>query len=186
MKNVEALKQLYVALGGNADDVAGVMTIVDALKAIYVLQGGDEADVAEITTNSGMISALAGLEGLDEVTIAPCLQTNEYWGTLVSAMQDTDIAIADHKITGTLKYVASGQLVTDWGEHHFMALKFTDPNEADAVKVGIKNPAALDEDMDAVIAVHDTTKPLKVIVEKDGVEKTTLYDLSDLTLASQA
>ena len=172
MKNVEALKQLYVALGGNADDVAGVMTIVDALKAIYVLQGGDEADVAEITTNSGMISALAGLEGLG-------------WGPGVCVC-NTDIAIADHKITGTLKYVASGQLVTDWGEHHFMALKFTDPNEADAVKVGIKNPAALDEDMDAVIAVHDTTKPLKVIVEKDGVEKTTLYDLSDLTLASQA
>ena len=101
-------------------------------------------------------------------------------------MQDTDIAIADHKITGTLKYVESGALVTDWGEHHFMALKFTDPNEADTVKVGIKNPGALDEDMDAVIAVHDTTKPLKVIVEKDGIEKTTVYDLSDLTLASQA
>lgn len=184
MTNVEALKQLYVAFGGNADDVADVETIVDALKALYVLQGGDDADVAEITTNSGMIGALAGLEGLEDVTIAPCLQTNEYWGTLVSAMQDTDIAITNGAITGTLKYVASGQLVADWGEHHFIALKFTDPNNADVVKVGIKNPAALDSDMDAVIAVHDTTKPLKVIVEKDGVIKTQVYDLSGLTLAN--
>lgn len=185
MTNVAALKQLYVSLGGDADDVENATTIVDVLKAIYVLQGGSAEDVADITTNDGMISALAGLEGLKEVTIAPCSQTNEYWGTLVSAMQDTDLAIADGAIIGTLKYVESGSLVTTWNEHHFMALKFTDPNEADSVKVGIKNPQALDPDMEAVIAVHDTLKPLKVIVEKAGIEKIQTYDLSGLTLSAE-
>lgn len=186
MTNVKALEQLYVALGGNADDMADVTTIVDALKAIYVLEGGSAEDIADITTNDGMISALAGIEGLDDVTIEPDAQSNEYWGTAVSDMQGTDLAIAGRAITGTLKYVASGQLVTDWGEHHFMALKFTDPNHADTVKVGINGSVALDPDMIAVIAVHDTTKPLKVISEKDGIKKTQVYDLSGLTLSAEA
>ena len=160
-------------------------TTVNALKRLYVAQGGSAEDVENITTIPEIIDALAGVAGLKDVTITPAAQTNEYWGTLVSAMQSDDLAIANGKITGTLKYVASGALVTDWGENHFMALKFSDPNEADAVKVGIKNPAALDADMDAVIAVHDTTKPLKVIVEKGGVSHTQEYDLSGLTLATE-
>lgn len=34
MTNVEALKNLYVALGGSADDVANIVTISDMITAI--------------------------------------------------------------------------------------------------------------------------------------------------------
>lgn len=41
MKNVEALKKLYIKLGGNAEDVANVTTIADAIdKLTEVAQGG--------------------------------------------------------------------------------------------------------------------------------------------------
>lgn len=42
MTNVEALKALYVALGGDADDVANVSTIVGVLNAIAAKYDGDD------------------------------------------------------------------------------------------------------------------------------------------------
>lgn len=41
MNNVEALKALYVALGGNADNVANAVTIVDVLNEIAKQFSGD-------------------------------------------------------------------------------------------------------------------------------------------------
>lgn len=41
MNNVEALKALYVALGGNADNVANAITIVDVLNEIAKQFSGD-------------------------------------------------------------------------------------------------------------------------------------------------
>lgn len=161
------------------------MTNVKALKALYEANGGAAADVAGVKTCAKMILALAELSSIKSVVVNPCAQSASYWGTAVSDMQDTDIAIGDGVITGTLKYVASGALVTDWDSHHFIALKFTDLNGADEIKVGIKNLAALDSDMDAVIAVTDLTKPLRVVTTNDGVTKTQTFDLSGLTLAAQ-
>lgn len=42
MTNVEALKALYVALGGDADNVANANTIVDVLNAIAAKYDGDD------------------------------------------------------------------------------------------------------------------------------------------------
>ncbi len=42
MKNVEALKDLYVALGGQAEDVADANTSVEVLNAIAALYGGED------------------------------------------------------------------------------------------------------------------------------------------------
>lgn len=161
------------------------MTNVEALKALYVANGGAEIDVEGLETNAKVIFALAGLSALKPVIANPCAQSASYWGTAVSDMQDTDIVIGGGVITGTLKYVASGTLVADWDSHHFIALKFTDLNGADEIKVGIKNLVTLDPDMDAVIAVTDLTKPLRVVTTKGGVTKTQTFDLSGLTLAAQ-
>lgn len=160
------------------------MTNVEALIKVYKALGGAEADVAGMDENAELIMAIAGVVGLQPVTASTEGLAESYWGTAVADMQE-DVAVADGAITGTLKYVATGSLVEVWDAHHFLALKFTDPNSADVVKVGILNPGALDEDMDAVIAVTATTKPLKVIVEKDGITKTQTFDLSGLTLAPQ-
>lgn len=43
-KRVEALKRLYVKLGGQESAVAEVKTIADMIKAIDILKGGKEKE----------------------------------------------------------------------------------------------------------------------------------------------
>lgn len=114
-----------------------------------------------------------------------------YWGTNVSDMQD-DITIANGKITGTLKKLTSGQLVTDWGEGYFIALAFDGFSSGltyNDVQVGIVPTAGvglqkLDSDKDAVIKVTNKDIQKIAIVQTKGSEQRTQYfDLSGLTLA---
>ena len=108
-----------------------------------------------------------------------------YWGTAISAMQ-SNIAIADGKITGTLKYLDEGQLVTDWGAGNFMALKFTVPDSATSCKVGLDPSVSsglveLDEDKDGVFKVTDNETQKFVIVTTDGTHTLRQeFDLSEL------
>lgn len=155
---------------------------LQALKNLYVAEGGTAEDVADMTYTPDIINAIAGFKSLKDVTVGTADVSATYWGTAVSDMQE-NIAESGGAITGTLKYVASGALVTDWDSHHFIALKFADPNEADEIRVGILGSVALDADKDAVIAVTDKTKPLKVVSVKNGVTRTQTFDLSGLTLA---
>ena len=59
MTNVEALKALYVALGGDADDVANVSTIVGVLNAIAAKYDGED----DATLNPEAISNIAEIAG---------------------------------------------------------------------------------------------------------------------------
>lgn len=113
-----------------------------------------------------------------------------YWGTNVSDMQD-DITVADGKITGTLKKLTSGQLVTDWGEGYFIALAFDDFSSGltyNNVKVGIvptegAGMQTLDSDKDAVIKVTNKAVQKIAVVQKKGAnERTQYFDLSGLVL----
>ena len=112
-----------------------------------------------------------------------------YWGTAVSAMQ-SDLAVANGAVTGTLKYLGSGQLVTDWGAGNFMALKFGDGTEGAVTRVGLtpsvsSGLVALDEDRDAVMKVTDKdNQKLTVETTYNGQTFTQYYDLSGLTLNS--
>lgn len=158
---------------------------VTALKHVFTALGGDPGNVSALSLNAEVLDMIAGVIAIKPVTIEPDAQANTYWGTAVTDMQGTDLAIADGVISGTLKYVAEGALVTGWNSHHFMALKFTDPNEADDVKVGIKGLVSLDSDMIAVIAVESDEQVLRVQSTKDGIVKTQKFALSGLTLSEE-
>lgn len=124
-----------------------------------------------------------------EVTPAAATKAS-YWGTAVSAMQ-SNIAIANAKITGTLKYLDEGQLVTDWGAGNFMALKFTVPDGATSCKVGLAPSVSsglveLDEDKDGVFKVTDNETQKFVIVTTDGVHTLRQeFDLSELVCQTE-
>lgn len=68
MTNVDALKALYTALGGTADDVADNTTIVGVLNAIATLLG---SAAAAATTNA---DAIANIAAVASGAIAPALQ----------------------------------------------------------------------------------------------------------------
>lgn len=98
-------------------------------------------------------------------------------------------------ITGTLKYLESGQLVTDWGEGNFIALKFTnnDPEKIKTIKVGLdpsqgSGLVPLDEDMNGVFKVTDKDTQKFVVEsydEDDSLLKRDEYDLTGLTCQSK-
>lgn len=72
MTNVEALKSLYTALGGSADNVANASTIVDVLNEIAKLYSGDY----DATQNAEAIANIAAVAGsidkpTQEKTVTP-------------------------------------------------------------------------------------------------------------------
>lgn len=80
----------------------------------------------------------------------------------------SDVAVADGVISGTLKYLSSGQLVTDWGAGNFVALNFADiDTDAAYVEVGLVPTQGagfqrLDEDHDGVFKIADNEQTLVV------------------------
>lgn len=125
------------------------------------------------------------------LAVTPAAATKaSYWGTLVSSMQ-SDIAVANGAITGTLKYLDEGQLVTDWGAGNFIALKFTVPTQATSCRVGLdpsqgSGLVELDDDKDGVFKITNKDTQKFVIVTTDG--KYTLrqeFDLSGLTCETE-
>lgn len=110
----------------------------------------------------------------------------DFWGTTASQLQ-TGLTVNEttKKITGTLNYIATGQIVTDWNNHNFMGLYISSTDDRVAYfKAGIKNLVKLDEDGLILVSVEDKTKPLRVVtVYENGQEVETDYDISGLTLA---
>ena len=122
------------------------------------------------------------------VTVAAESGGTTIWGHTISDLQ-TSIAIADHAITGTLKYVDSGVLARDWGPGNFIALKFTLPDGVDPedVKVGLdpsmgSGLVALDNDKNGIFKVTDKDGQVFVVEMFNGAYWTReTYDLSGLT-----
>lgn len=176
MKNVESLKMLYSAIGGNV------------------------AEVANLTVSADVIAAIAGLVGIKDINVQPEKQTATLFDTLVSAMQ-TNVVVADGAITGTLKFIQGGiaQSGPLAGDGNFLALKFVNPNKDlsyNNIQVGLVPSAGtglvtLDPDMNAVFKVagilNGQQQVLRVVTTNaDGVAKTQTYDLTGLTLETQA
>lgn len=106
----------------------------------------------------------------------------------------SDVAVEGNVITGTLHKLTSGQLVTDWGEGYFIALKFDDFSTGltySNVKVGLHNSAGaglqtLDSDKDGVFKISDKyNQKFMIVQEKDGESRTQYFDLSGLTLSDE-
>lgn len=102
----------------------------------------------------------------------------------------TGITVTGDAITGTLKYLSSGQLVTDWGAGNFMALNFANiDTDAAYVMVGLDPSVSsgmvkLDSDHDAVLKVTDKDAQELVVQQytADGLFLEQRFDLSGLTV----
>jgi len=151
--------------------------------------------VCDITIVSGAADASTGAQhsvptdhnAIPATGVTPKAGTSTIFDYDVADLQ-SDIAIANKAITGTLKEVTTGSLPVAWpGYTHFLALDFAleEGVEPTDVKVGINSLAALDADKDAALAIdaESLTKGLKVVTTKNGKEYTKIYDLSGLTLA---
>lgn len=108
------------------------------------------------------------------------------FNTAVSDIQD-NIIISDGAISGTLKYLSSGEIADYWGAGNFIALKFVDTDNVGPtnIQVGLKNPVALDSDFNGVWKVENSSQKLKVITTNGEDTLTQEYDLSGLTLLVQ-
>lgn len=112
------------------------------------------------------------------------------FGTKVSDMQ-TNVKVTDSAITGTLKYLSEGALVTRWGAGNFMGLKFdSDWEDYSSVMVGM-DPSygdglvelIDDPDKNGAFKVTETTQKFVVqTTTKSGTVATKQYDLSGITL----
>lgn len=171
-------------------------TNVEALKNLYVAQGGQLEDVSDVNTNAGMINALAGYAGLKETGVQAEKGSVTLFGTKVSAMQ-SNVVVADGAITGTLKFIQGGLAQSGplAGDGNFLALKFVDNNEADSIKVGLVPSASgmdlveLDSDMNGVFKVTGLVEGVqqifKVVTTKNDIVKTQIFDLTGLTLETE-
>ena len=108
-----------------------------------------------------------------------------------------NVAVSEGNLTGTLKYLTSGQLVTDWGEGYFLAVGFDDFSTGLTyanVKVGLHNSAGsglvtLDGDKDAVLHITDPVNQKLMSVQTDpetGAKYTQYWNLDTLTYAPKA
>lgn len=130
-------------------------------------------------------------EALDRLTVTAEAQNKSIFGVPVSSIQSDDVVVAGNSISGSLKYIGSGTLATDWGPGYFLALKFANiDSDATSVKVGIEPTQGSglveivgDPDMNGVFKItNKATQNFKVIVT-DGVHNTIqTYDLRGLTM----
>lgn len=123
--------------------------------------------------------------------MAPEAGETDFWGTTAAQMQ-SGVSVSGNKITGTLTKLTSGQLVTDWGEGYFLALKFSNIDaDATSVKVGLLPSVSSglaeiinDPDKNGVFKITDKDVQKFKVVQSNANGKTTqLFDLSGLVLS---
>lgn len=136
----------------------------------------------------------------EAVVVAAEQQSTTIYSTLVSAIQGSDVAVANGAITGTIKYLDDGgEIAGWWGAGNFLALKFTAPETATSIKIGLiphwdENIPGLadnddglvelvgDPDMNGIFKITDKNKQKFKVVATDGNHKVVqIYDLSGLT-----
>ena len=138
--------------------------------------------------------ATADFAGGSDLTIKPIDGAKVIWGHTMSDLQE-GVFVGEDKIEGTLKYVSTGALATDWGAGNFIALKFSgnavenakhmyvgvDPSEGSGLVDLIPDP-----DKEVIAKVTSKLQKFKVVIDYGASVTVKEYDLSGLTLASQA
>ena len=127
-----------------------------------------------------------------ELSVAAAPGTDEVFGHTVSDLQE-NIYVGDDAITGKLKYVSSGSLVTEWGAGNFMTLKFDGSafTKAQHIYVGMEPSVSSgmvdvkpDPDREGVFKVTNKLQKFKVVIDYGSYSKARTYDLTQLTLAT--
>ena len=168
---------------------------VDALKNLYIALGGSAEEVTEVSLIPDAINAIAGYVGIKDTGVQAdkANQTFDFTDKKPSDMQ-SGIVVADGAITGTLKYIEGGLSPAGplAGSGNFMALKFINNSNADKIEVGLIPSAsgmglvALDSDMDCVFKVAGEVggvqQILKVKTTVGDITKIQTFDLSGLVL----
>lgn len=143
---------------------------------------------------------VADADDIEDVTLAADAQGNTQYGVSVSDIQGSDLAvninkIAGNSITGTSKWLAAGNAITNvWGAGNFIALAFTatDWDDYDSVKVGLSPSAGSglveligEEDKTGVFKISDKTKQkFKIVTRRGFMTETQVYSLAGLTLGT--
>lgn len=160
---------------------------VDALKRLYVANGGNAEDVENLSLISDLINALAYLQE-GGIVVAAMDSDTPLWGYVISQLQ-TSIAVSGKAITGTLNKIEQGSLADVWGAGYFIALTFIPNAETVKTEVAILPTEGagwqeLDSDMAAVFKVTDkATQKVNVrAYDANGYSITEEYDLSGLGL----
>lgn len=169
------------------------MTNLDALKNLYVANGGNLSDIDDMTTSAEVINAIAGYIGVTDTGVQAEKSTATLFGTKVSAMQ-SNVVVADNAITGTLKFIQGGiaQSGPLAGDGNFLALKFINNSNADSIKVGLvpslsnMDLVELDSDMNGVFKITGSlNQKFKVVTTKGNIQKIQTFDLSGLILEEE-
>ena len=142
----------------------------------------NDSDVGDSVT-------MSQIDSITPVTASPFSGT--MYGVASTTVQE-NLAVSGNKITGTLKYVSSGTLATDWGAGNFMMLDFNADDWTDytSVKVGMSPSQGSglveligEEDKNGVFKVTNKNTQKFVIVATNGVTtETKEYSLKGLTL----
>ena len=112
------------------------------------------------------------------------------FGTTVSDIQ-TGVTVSGNAISGSLKYLDSGDIASYWGAGHFLVLKFTNiDTRATSVKVGLDPSQSSglveiidDPDKNGVFKItNKDTQVFKVVSTGAGLTKTDTYSLTGLTI----
>ena len=167
---------------------------VNALKNLYKALGGKVEDISEVNLIPDTINAIAGFVGIGDTVVMPCKGSDEYYGAKGNTLQK-EMAVSDGAITGTLKFVSGGLAPSGYlsGDGNFMALKFENAG-SDKIEVGLvpsqgSGMVTLEEDGVAVFKVagvyQEQQQVLKVITTENGVSKTQTFDISELTLETE-
>ena len=128
---------------------------------------------------------------LTDLTVTAESGETVLWGHSVSDLQ-TSVSVSGGKVTGTLKYVNSGALASDWGAGYFLALKWNDPDDAaTSLKVGLEPSegsgmieAIGDTDRNGVFKITaKNAQVLKFVVSNSEHATVQTFDLSGLTLS---
>ena len=130
---------------------------------------------------------------IEHVTVNPMAGTDTVFGHTVSTLQ-TNLFAGNGKIVGTLLYVSTGALATDWGAGNFMALKFDGDafTHAKHIYVGM-NPTVgsglvdviEDPDKNGVFKVTSKVQNFVVVIDYGDHTETLTYELDGLTLNAE-
>ena len=186
-------KYVYVGQAvATPNDIGGVDEILEMTATIIPNTAATEVtDLYEVVDNGdGTFEVTKDDGGLTNPTTSAVPGTSSLFNTDVSDIQD-NIVVGDSAITGTLKYLDSGDIADYWGAGNFIALQFDDIDaNATSVKVGLDPSQGSglveiidDPDKNGVFKVTDKDVQKFKIVTSDGTHsKTKTYDLSGLTV----